>query len=843
MNPLCVRSIIRSLFIALVALVLSISASGQSLSAGTLSGTVLDPNKAVVANATVTLENAVTGYKQTTNTGTDGTFRFDNIPFNNYSYTASASGFGDVRGAINIRSSVPISLTIPLVVGSTTETVTITTGGSEMVENVPSSHTDVDQSLLNRLPVRSPGSGLSDVITLAAPGVVADSNGFFHPLGDHAQTSYSIDNQPVSDQQSKAFSTQLPPNAVQSLEVITGATPAEYGDKTSLVVNAITKSGLNQKKPTGSFTTSYGTFGTTSQDGSIGYGNSKFGTFTSFNFERSGRFLDAPEFTVLHDRGTAGNIFNRIDYSPNPANTFHLNLFLARNSFETPNDFDQQAAGQDQRQLVHSLNIAPGYVHIFSPTTVLSINPYYRLDNVKYFASPNPFADDTISFSESRRLNNVGLKADLSYVKRKHNAKFGLQVSHTFLTEGFQFGITDPNFNDPASPDFLPGLAPFDLTRGGQPFVFNGHTDIKQEAFYGQDSVTLGNATVLLGLRFDNYNGITKGNLLQPRLGISYLVKPTNTVLRASYTRNFETPYNENLILSSVTGAGGLANGTLGDTSNLPLQPGRRNQFNVGFQQGIGKHIVLDGDYFNKQTDNAYDFNVLFNTSVTFPISWKQSKLDGVSFRANLANYHGLTAFMVAGHTRARFFPPETGGLFFNSDLPAGVFRIDHDQAFEQTTQVQYQFMRWKKLAPYVAFTWRYDSGLVAGAVPDFATALTFSADEQQQIGLFCGNTFASLSNPITTCNSPTFGALRVRIPAEGTANDDTNPPRIAPRHVFDISAGTDNLLHTERAKMTLRFTIINLTDKNALYNFESTFSGTHFISPRAFQVQTGITF
>src|SRR5204863_809863 len=123
-------------------------------------------------------------------------------------------------------------------------------------------HTDVDQTLIERLPVRSPGSGLSDVVTLAAPGVVADSNGFFHPLGDHGQTSYSIDNQPISDQQSKAFSTQLPPNAIQSMEVINGATPAEYGDKTSLVVNAITKSGLGKKKTTGSFNTTNGYFGT-----------------------------------------------------------------------------------------------------------------------------------------------------------------------------------------------------------------------------------------------------------------------------------------------------------------------------------------------------------------------------------------------------------------------------------------------------------------------------------------------------------------------------------------------------------------------------------------------------
>src|SRR6202011_5813679 len=137
------------------------------------------------------------------------------------------------------------------------------------------------------------------------------------------------------------------------------------------------------------------------------------------------------QFTVLHDLGTSGNIFDRLDYQFNSRDTLHVNLFLARNRFQIPNQFDQQAVGQDQRQLVHSLNIAPGYVHIFSATTVLSVNPYYRLDNVKYFASPNPFADQTMTFSQSRRLNNAGVKADLSYVKGRNNAKFGVQLSHT----------------------------------------------------------------------------------------------------------------------------------------------------------------------------------------------------------------------------------------------------------------------------------------------------------------------------------------------------------------------------------------------------------------------------
>ena len=397
------------------------------------------------------------------------------------------------------------------------------------------------------------------------------------------------------------------------------------------------------------------------------------------------------------------------------------------------------------------------------------------------------------------------------------------------------------------NPDFLPGLLPYDLTRGGQRFIFNGRAIIKQSAAYVQDALNFKNGlTLSLGLRFDDYRGLSKGSAFQPRLGVSYLVKKTNTVLRASYTRSFETPYNENLILSSSTGGSGLADGIFGDTSATPLRPGRRDQYNVGIQQQIGKLVIVDVDYFNKRTRNAYDFNVILNTPLTFPISWDKSEIHGVSFRVNLTDYKGLSAFFTAGHTKALFFPPETGGLFFNSDLPDGPFLIDHDQKFQQTTQIQYsfdQFKNIKKFQPFVTFTYRYDSGLVAGAVPDYDTALTFSADEQQQIGLFCGSRFASLTDPIRACASPDRGALRIRIPADGTASDDENPPRVAPRNLFDASIGADNLFHTEKMKLSARLTVVNLTNKVALYNFNSTFSGTHFVSPRVVQGQIGITF
>jgi hypothetical protein len=818
-------------------------AYGQAAgSAGTVEGTVTDADGAAVPGASATLANSVTGYKRNTTTDEAGAFRFENVPENDYQLTVSADGFSPASQAVSVRSAVPVRLTISLSVVGVAAAVTVT---ASAIENVPSPHTDVGEGLISRQPPGSPGGGLNNTVAGTAPAVARDSNNFFHPLGDHAQTSFVFDNQVISDQRSKAFSTQMPNNAIQSVEIITGAVPAEYGDKSTMVVNATTRSGLALNRPTGSFNSAYGTFGTVNQDGTFGIGAQSWGNFAAFNFERSGRFLDAPEFTVFHDRGNSSVVFDRVDYLATNRDALHIDLFLARNNFQIPNQFDQEARGQDQHQLVRSINVAGGYVHSFTAYTLLTLTPYYRLDEVWYFPSPDPFSDQIQTIGQQRRLTNAGLRADIAYAKGIHNFKAGTQISHTFLTEAFQFGITDPNFNDPASLDFRPGLLPFDLTRGGHHFTFNGHTDIKQEAFYVQDLLTLGRLALSLGSRFDNYNGISYAAAWEPRAGASYLIAPTNTVIRGSYMRTFETPYNENLILSSSTGAGGLAASGVIDssTSNQPLRPGIRNQFNTGLQQAIGKYITINGDYFWKYTHIAYDFNVLLNTPIAFPISWSMSKIDGFGITANLANYKGLSIFFTAGHVRARFFPPEVGGLFFNSEIPSGVFRIDHDQAFQQSTNVYYQFNHFKKLLPYMSFTWDYESGLVAAAVLDFATALTLTPDQQAQIELFCGNVFATPTHGITGCTDPHRGATLVEIPREGTANLDTNPPRIAARYLYDLSVGTNNLLRTDRAKVTLRLSSVNLTNKKALYNFLSTFSGTHFVAPRTFQVQMGLVF
>jgi hypothetical protein len=222
-----------------------------------------------------------------------------------------------------------------------------------------------------------------------------------------------------------------------------------------------------------------------------------------------------------------------------------------------------------------------------------------------------------------------------------------------------------------------------------------------------------------------------------------------------------------------------------------------------------------------------------------FPVSWNHSRIDGFTGRINLVDRGGFSAFAVMAHTSAMFSPPGTGGILLED--PPGDFRIDHDQKFNSTTNLQYTFD--KAHGAWAALDWRYDSGLVAGSVPDYATALALTGDQQAAIGLYCGDTVATLSSPITGCSSSTRGATRLVIPADGTEDPVNNPPRIAPRHLIDLGVGVDNLFHGDKAKVRLRFSVINLTNREALYNFLSTFSGTHFVTPRAYQVHVGVTF
>jgi hypothetical protein len=369
---------------------------------------------------------------------------------------------------------------------------------------------------------------------------------------------------------------------------------------------------------------------------------------------QTGRFLDGPEFNVMHDKGNQGNIFDRIDFKPSQADTVNINLGFTRSWFQTPNSFDNQLATAwsgvvvdngglgpdgrvvgptDQRSKINTFNIAPTWTHLLSPHAVFTLGGFVRRDQFNYYPSGNPFSDlsgdlQSETVGQNRTLTNIGGHADVSYVNGIHNIKTGIQYDHTFLTEKDAFGIVDPTLNpvcfnadgspytgpsltNPTgcrgllqpNPDFVPELGCIDLTRTGTLpgsngcpnstaalYNYRGHADIKELALFFQDNITVHNWSFNLGLRADFYNGLASSKQLEPRLGIAYNIKPTNTVIRVSYARTMETPFNENLVIASLGCNDPTVNAlmsTLGDCNPSPLGPSWRNEFHAGLQQAF----------------------------------------------------------------------------------------------------------------------------------------------------------------------------------------------------------------------------------------------------------------
>jgi hypothetical protein len=877
----------------LVLVCIAISSSAQSVgNSGSVSGTVSDPTGAVVPNAKVEIRNPISGFDRTTVSDSAGKFEFTNLPFNPYHLTVTADGFNSRVQDVEPRSSVPVSIAIKLQVASSSTSVTVEAEGGDLIENDPTFHTDVDKNLFDKLPLESASSSVSSLVTLSTPGIAADSNGLFHGLGDHAENSFVVDGQPITDQQSKVFSNQIPLESIQSMEVISGAPPAEYGDKTSVVINVTTQSGQGVTTPHGAVTTSYGSFGTSNAAINLSYGGQKWGNFISASALDSGRFLDPPEFVVMHDKGNEENFFDRVDYQLSTADSIHMNFGYTRSWFQTPNSFDAQNATAwngvtvdnsgldpngnvvgpaDQRSQIKTFNIAPSWTRLLNSTTVFTLGGFVRRDQYNYYPSANPFADlspnlQTETVDQNRTLTNAGIRSNISHVKGIHNLKAGVTYEQTFLRENTGLGIVDPTFlpgltdanglpcydpvNNVAVSSPCTNLLPYDLTRGGGSYTFNGRTDVKELALYVQDSITKGNWALNLGLRGDFYNGLTTHREAEPRVGVAYHIKPSNTILRASYARILETPFNENLVLASIGCGNAVLNPLLGCAASgpTPFSPGWRNEFHAGIQQAAGRYFVFSGEYIWKYTHNAYDFSVLGATPITFPIEWHNSKIPGFAGRVSVPNYHGFSALAVFSSVAARFFEPQLGGAGATPSAPGGVFRIDHDEKFNMTTHFQYQ--PWTR-GPWAGFNWRYDSGLVAGSVPfaddsgivDLAGS-GLSADQEFQAGLTCNGVRATPTVALPgSCAASQFTSSLVKIPAAGTENDDKNPPRIVPRNLFDLAVGHDNLFRGDRYKVSLQFTAINVTNKYALYNFLSTFSGTHYVTPRSLTAELGFHF
>ncbi len=459
---------------------------------------VSDPTGAVVPGATVEIHNPVSQFDRSTTTDSAGRFSFTNIPLNPYHLSVKVTGFAAYSQDVDVHSAVPLNLKITLQIAGSAENVTVQAEATDLLENDPTFHTRHGPAICSRrFQSESASSELSSMVTLASPGIAADSNGLFHGLGDHASNSFSLDGQPITDQQSKVFSNQIPLDAVQSMTVIGGAPPAEYGDKTSLVIDVSTRSGLGSTTPHGAVTACYGyvwhlepgyEFLLRRQE----LGELHCGQWTRHRpLSRSGRSSRSSM-----RKGNEENMFDRFDYAFHRKSALHLNFQFTRSWFQTPNSYDQQyhdihvaslqtnpmtgahLGPTDQRIKILTFNIAPTWTTRLSPNAVLNVTGYVRRDAYNYYPSNDPFDDlgapanlQRETVAQQRSLLNAGAIANISYTKGIHNWKAGVMYEQTFLNENDQLGIVDPTYNAPCL--------------NGNAVPVNGFTDPSQCAVAG----------------------------------------------------------------------------------------------------------------------------------------------------------------------------------------------------------------------------------------------------------------------------------------------------------------------------------------------------------------------
>jgi len=765
----------------------------------TLVGDITDPAGSAIPGAIVRLTNAIAGYSNETTTGNDGHFQFVNIPFQTYILRVEKTGFGLKQQSLSLRTNVPFKLDVSLSIAGPDTAIDVT--ASELLSTIDTeatgTRTELDAASFARLPSQAGGRGIESVL-LSFPGFAPNANGAIHPRGAHNQMSYIIDGMPITDQLTGAFSNAVDPTIVQTIELFTGDVPAEYGSKVSGVANITTRTGMaSGRKAAGSTQLYAAGFGTLSHVSQVQGGTSKFGYFASVNTLKSNRYLDSVSLDNLQNGGNSERAFTRLDYQPTPRDTLRLNLIAGRSSFQLANLRSQHANLQEQRQQMRDFSVSTGWVRTIDARSTVDVLASYRTAIAELFSSPG---DTPVTASQSRHLSTFNLSVRYNRISGIHNLRMGADLQRTPISEFFSFGITNPAFNDPASDDYLPGLRPHDLSRGGRPFLFTGKLTGALHSGFFQDRIRYRRLTVSLGLRYDHYKFVAKGVQLQPRVGLAFHVKETATVFRASYNRNYQTPPNENLLLSSSLEAGKLAPDAVREAFSggvIIMKPERQDFFEAGLQQTITRHVGFSGSFYHKRATDLQDNDNFLNTGIIFPITLAQSRINGVEGRFNFLPVRGFSGSMNFTHYRAVVTPPFTGGLFLGSgavdSLSAGPFVIDHDQKLGVHGILNYAFKKqwWASLSV------RYDSGLVSNP-----------------------------SDPVDVVLDPDYADL---LPYVNLASD---PARVRSRTVTDINIGHDHYRNDKKV-WDLSFQLTNLTNAVALYNFQSIFVGTRVIQPR----------
>lgn len=621
--------------------------------------------------------------------------------------------------------------------------------------------------------------------------------------------TFVIDDLSISDQLTGAFANSLDVGVVQTAELLTGNIPAEFGSKVSGVAVLNSRSGTGTGSPlTGAASAAVGGFGTVQGSVQLGGERGRLGYFGSFTTMRTDRFLDQVSLDNLHNTGHFSRVFGRLDVRLSDRSRLRANVMAGGSRFELANLRSQQAVAQDQRQALNDVSVWSSLLRTIGTSSTLDATAGYRATTAVLHPSQG---DTPVTAAQDRGLSTYTGSVRYTRSLGPHLLRAGAEIKRFPVEEHFTMGVTSPTFNAPDTNGYNDALLPYDLTRGGTLFAFDDRQTGTQVGTFLEASFSVGNLSLRPGLRYDEYRFLVRGRQLQPRIGIAYRIPARDIVVRASYNRNYQTPPNENLLLSSSEAASRLAPASVRDAlggAYRPMRPERQDVYEVGAQFEAGARMTVDASVYRKHSRDQQDNNNFFDTGIIFPTTLRRIEVTGAEVRLGFLPRHGWSGSLSATTGRATSSPPFTGGLFLGQDavdlLSAGPFLIDHDQRLGV-----HGLLTFDPEGPlWCSSSVRYDSGLVSNP-----------------------------SDPAEVAADPDFSDLLRYV------NLDAGTPRVHPRTIVDVAAGFDFADARSRRTWGVQLQITNLTNRTALYNFQSVFVGTRLVQPRTVSLRISRNF
>jgi hypothetical protein len=785
---------VRFLYLVLASLAIPAAiaapASAQ-LQLAAIRGIVVDVDGEAVAGATVALTDPLGSVVATQSADASGRFTFASVTPGRYALRIALAQWQPIEHALTIEAALPVDVTLRLSLRTSVDVMVDEDGAPR----TPAQRMSVAGDSIGQVPIRTIARGVQDVVA-TLPGWATEDNGLLHVRGTDDGFLYVIDGVPVYERLDQLNGLGPDLTTVESISVITGYIPAEFGYKAGGVIDLRSKS--IAANWLGAAQIAQGSDHDTS--GAVSVGGKPTPSLTlmgAATAQRSNRFLDPVHPDNLHNRGGVAGVTGQLTWTPAAADIVTANVAAGRMRYDVPNTEAQESALQDQRQRVGRDYGTMSWQRVWSASTVTQLGAYLRSSESTLAGS----AADTPLFADAdRALTRAGVIAGISRRVSAHTVKAGMEFQRLSLDESFLFAVTDAEAAEEA------GLSEEAIEHDtGNPFTFAGRdTPVLWSVFVQDEWTATDRLTLNGGVRFDESRLGLLRRQLSPRVGAAYRAG-RHTVLRGSVSRFFQPPQPENLLLSSSDEAWELSPfAEDGAEGGAPLEPERQWAFEAGLNQQLGTTFRLDASLWRRSIVEAADPNVFAGTTIIFPNAVAKGRAAGVDVRVEMPRRRAWSGYVNVSIGAVRQNGPITGGLFLEDDVAevadGDEFIPDHDQTVVASGGVTWMHAR---SGASVSATVRYETG----------TPLERSDEDEDE--------------------------LRERPGAELV---DFERGRVEPRTIASLVADVP-IWRRGRRSARVRVSIFNLFDDRYAYNFGNPFSGTHFGAPRSLSIAGRLAF